>query len=129
MSVIFVRFGKKLSLFWCLCKMAELGYPHDGRADKNSYPHDCRADKDSYRHDRRADKNPYRHDKNMRVSSKLNYVFFFFFFFNFYDQYSLNLCFIAVGSKHFHYKIKVRRKCERKKKTVSDSSRLIKSRD
>ena len=42
------------------------GYPHDGRADKNSYPHDCRADKDSYRHDRRADKNPYRHDKIIR---------------------------------------------------------------
>ena len=45
------------------------GYPHDGRADKNSYPHDCRAD-------RRADKNPYRHDKNIRFSSKLNYALF-----------------------------------------------------
>ena len=28
------------------------GYPHNGRADKDSYPHDCRADKDSYPHDR-----------------------------------------------------------------------------
>ena len=27
------------------------GYPHDGRADKNSYPHDRRADNDSYPHD------------------------------------------------------------------------------
>ena len=33
----------------CLC---DTGYPHDGRADKNSYPHDRRADKDSYPHDR-----------------------------------------------------------------------------
>ena len=30
----------------------DTGYPHDGRADKDSYPHDRRADKDSYRHDR-----------------------------------------------------------------------------
>ena len=37
------------------------GYPHDGRADKDSYPHDCRADNTPYQHDRRADKNPYRH--------------------------------------------------------------------
>ena len=28
----------------------ETGYPHDGRADKDSYPHDGRADKDSYPH-------------------------------------------------------------------------------
>ena len=28
------------------------GYPHDGRADKDSYPHDGCADKDSYPHDR-----------------------------------------------------------------------------
>ena len=50
------------------------GYPHDGRADKDSYPHDCRADNAPYRHDRRADKNPYPHDRNMRFSSKLNYA-------------------------------------------------------
>ena len=49
-----------------------LGYPHDGRADKNSYPHDCRADNAPYRHDRRADKNPFRHDRNMKFSSQLN---------------------------------------------------------
>ena len=29
----------------------DTGYPHDGRADKESYPHDGRADKDSYPHD------------------------------------------------------------------------------
>ena len=34
----------------------DTGYPHDGRADKDSYPQDSRADKDSYPHDRRADK-------------------------------------------------------------------------
>ena len=28
------------------------GYPHHGRADKDSYPHDGRANKDSYQHDR-----------------------------------------------------------------------------
>ena len=30
----------------------DTGYPHDGRADKDSYPHDRRANKDSYPHDR-----------------------------------------------------------------------------
>ena len=40
----------------------DTGYPHDGRADKNSYPHDGRADKDSYPHDGRADKDSYPHD-------------------------------------------------------------------
>ena len=30
----------------------DTGYPHDGRADKDSYPHDGRADKDPYRQDR-----------------------------------------------------------------------------
>ena len=39
------------------------GYPHDGRADKDSYPHDGRADKDSYPHDGRADKDSYPHDR------------------------------------------------------------------
>ena len=34
----------------------DTGYPHDGRANKDSYPHDGRADKDSYPHDGRADK-------------------------------------------------------------------------
>ena len=52
------------------------GYPHDGRADKDSYPHECRADNAPYRHDRCADKNPYRHDRNMRFCSKLNYALF-----------------------------------------------------
>ena len=42
----------------------DTGYPHDGRADKNSYPHDGRADKDSYPHDRRADKDSYPHDRH-----------------------------------------------------------------
>ena len=31
----------------------DTGYPHDGRADKDSYPHDGRADKNSYPHDGR----------------------------------------------------------------------------
>ena len=42
--------------------LLDTGYPHDGRADKNSYPHDGRADKDSYPHDGRADKDSYPHD-------------------------------------------------------------------
>ena len=42
----------------------DTGYPHDGRAGKDSYPHDGRADKDSYPHDRRADKNSYLHDRH-----------------------------------------------------------------
>ena len=42
----------------------DTGYPHDGRADKDSYPHDGRADKDSYPHDRRADKDFYPHDRH-----------------------------------------------------------------
>ena len=42
----------------------DTGYPHDGRADKDSYPHDCRADKDSYPHDGRADKDSYPHDRH-----------------------------------------------------------------
>ena len=42
----------------------DTGYPHDGRADKDSYPHDGRADKDSYPHDSRADKDSYRHDRH-----------------------------------------------------------------
>ena len=44
--------------------MKDTGYPHDGRADKDSYPHDGRADKDSYPHDRRADKDSYPHDRH-----------------------------------------------------------------
>ena len=42
----------------------DTGYPHDGRASKDSYPHDGHADKDSYPHDGRADKNPYPHDRH-----------------------------------------------------------------
>ena len=44
--------------------LMDTGYPHDGRADKNSYPHDGRADKDSYPHDGRADKDSYPHDRH-----------------------------------------------------------------
>ena len=40
------------------------GYPHDGRADKDSYPHDGRANKASYPYDGRADKNSYPHDRH-----------------------------------------------------------------
>ena len=36
----------------CLAEFEDTGYPHDGRADKDSYPHDGRADNDSYPHDR-----------------------------------------------------------------------------
>ena len=43
---------------------SDSGYPHDGRADKDSYPHDGRADKDSYPHDGRADKDSYPHDRH-----------------------------------------------------------------
>ena len=42
----------------------DTGYPHDGRADKDSYPHDGRADKDSYPHNRRADRDSYPHDRH-----------------------------------------------------------------
>ena len=42
----------------------DTGYPHDGRADKDSYPHDGRADKDSYPHDGLADKDSYPHDRH-----------------------------------------------------------------
>ena len=52
------------------------GYPHHGRADKDSYTHNCRADNAPYRQDRCADKNTYRHDGNMRFFSKLNYALF-----------------------------------------------------
>ena len=52
----------------------DTGYPHDGRADKDSYPHDGRADKDSYPHDGRADKDSYPHDRhNQSIMSSLNY--------------------------------------------------------
>ena len=44
--------------------MCDTGYPHDGRADKDSYPHDGRADKDSYPHDGRADKDSFPHDRH-----------------------------------------------------------------
>ena len=42
----------------------DTGYPHDGRADKDSYPHDGRADKYSYPYDGRADKDSYPHDRH-----------------------------------------------------------------
>ena len=43
----------------------DTGYPHEGRADKDSYPHDGRADMDSYPHDGRADKDSYPHDRHI----------------------------------------------------------------
>ena len=46
------------------CFRFDTGYPHDGRANKNSYPHDRRADKDSYPSDGRADKDSYPHDRH-----------------------------------------------------------------
>ena len=42
----------------------DTGYPHDGRADKDSYPHDGHADKDSYPQNGRADKDSYPHDRH-----------------------------------------------------------------
>ena len=78
MCMLIHKLGKTNS-FWekcnnipgesCLQKKAlsdkiDTGYPHDGRADKDSYPHDRRADKDSYPHDRRADKDSYPHDRH-----------------------------------------------------------------
>lgn len=35
------------------------GYPHDGRAYKDSYAHDGHTDMNSYPNDGHADKNPY----------------------------------------------------------------------
>ena len=50
----------------------DTGYPHDGRADKDSYPHDGRADKNSYPQDGRADKDSYPHDRhNQYIMSSL----------------------------------------------------------
>ena len=43
---------KSLEHFLPVADRLDTGYPHDGRADKDSYPHDGRADKDSYPHDR-----------------------------------------------------------------------------
>ena len=42
----------------------DTGYPHDGRANKDSYPHDGGANKDSYPHDCLADKDSYPHDRH-----------------------------------------------------------------
>ena len=42
----------------------DTGYPHDGRADKDSYPHDGRTEKDSYPHDGCGDKDSYPHDRH-----------------------------------------------------------------
>ena len=56
----------------------DTGYPHDGRADKDSYPHDGRADKDSYPHDRRADKNPYPHDRHSQCDIDIEDLFSFY---------------------------------------------------
>ena len=51
-----VQLRKIASFYIALLDFYEdTGYPHDGRADKDSYPHDRRAHKDSYPHDGRAD--------------------------------------------------------------------------
>ena len=42
------KVGDKLAV----SEKEDTGYPHDGRANKDSYPHDGRADKDSYPQDR-----------------------------------------------------------------------------
>ena len=42
----------------------DTGYPHNGRANKDSYPRDGCADKDSYRHDGGADKDSYPYDRH-----------------------------------------------------------------
>ena len=46
------RADSQCHIFHFLRKIFDTGYPHDGRADKDSYPYDGRADKDSYPHDR-----------------------------------------------------------------------------
>ena len=53
-----------LVFLWRNVGLFDTGYPHDGRAVKNSYPHDGLADKDSYPHDGRADKDSYPHDRH-----------------------------------------------------------------
>ena len=57
-----LRFHKHNQSLHSLVLNCDTGYPHDGRADKDSYPHDGHADKDSYPHDGRADKDSYPHD-------------------------------------------------------------------
>ena len=52
----------------------DTGYPHDGRADKDSYPHDGHADKDSYLHDGRADKDSYPHDRHNQYTMLSLYI-------------------------------------------------------
>ena len=48
----------------CVSALKDTGYPHDGRADKDSYTHDGRADEDSYPHDGCADKDSYPQDRH-----------------------------------------------------------------
>ena len=50
----------------------DTGYPHNGRADKDSYTHDGRADKDSYPHDGRTDKDSFPHDGRADKDSYLH---------------------------------------------------------
>ena len=59
-----VFFSKHVTLCIFCTNSYDTGYPHDGRADKNSYPHDGRGDKNSYPHDGRADKDSYPHDRH-----------------------------------------------------------------
>ena len=58
------RYFKSHGNHMIMTSLEDTGYPHDGRADKDSYPHDGRADKDSYPHDGRADKDSYPHDRH-----------------------------------------------------------------
>ena len=63
MILIFDPQCHTLVTFFLNLPISDTGYPHDGRADKDSYPHDGRADKD-YPHDGRADKDSYPHDRH-----------------------------------------------------------------
>ena len=49
-SIVYLQLGKIAVLDF----YEDTGYPHDGRANKDSYLHDGRVDKDSYPHDGRS---------------------------------------------------------------------------
>ena len=56
-------------MLWMCIRIASAILIHD-----TGYPHDGRADKDSYPHDGRADKNPYPHDRHMQSLNMLVYL-------------------------------------------------------
>ena len=64
LKILHILYFSKIHLTVESGNIADTGYLHAGRADKDSYPHDCRADKDSYPHDGRADKDSYPHDRH-----------------------------------------------------------------